>query len=65
MVSLLLEFNANVDAVNDHGMSALCFAAAEGHIDVMKLLCRRNARVGVLICYQISARYTKDGMMRA
>lgn len=44
-VSLLLEFNASVDAVNDQGMSALCFAAAEGHIDVIKMLCRKNARV--------------------
>jgi hypothetical protein len=48
-VSLLLEFNASVDAVNDQGMSALCFAASEGHIDVMKMLCRKNARVCIIL----------------
>lgn len=47
-VSLLLEFNASVDAVNEQGMSALCFAASEGHIDVMKMLCRKNARVCII-----------------
>ena len=48
-MSLLLEFNASVDAVNDQGMSALCFAASEGHIDVMKMLCRKNARVCIIL----------------
>lgn len=45
MVSLLLEFNANVDAVSDTGMSALCYAAASGHSDILKMLYLRHARV--------------------
>lgn len=48
-VALLLEFNASVDAVNEQGMSALCFAAAEGHLDVIKMLCRKNARVSNVV----------------
>lgn len=45
MVSLLLEFNANVDAVSDTGMSALCYAASNGHMDILKMLYLRHARV--------------------
>jgi len=47
MASLLLEFNANVDAVSDTGMSALCYAAASGHTDIIKMLYLRQARVGL------------------
>lgn len=45
MVSLLLEFNACVDAVSDTGMSALCYAAANGHPDILKMLYLRHAKV--------------------
>ncbi|WAR04677.1 TANC2-like protein [Mya arenaria] len=45
MVSLLLEFNANVDAVSDTGMSALCYGAACGHTDIIKMLYLRHARI--------------------
>ena len=50
MVALLLEFNANVDAVSESGMSALCYAAAAGRIDIMRMLCLRNARVRLRYC---------------
>jgi ankyrin repeat protein len=50
-VSLLLEFVANVDAVSDTGMSALCYAAAAGHIDVIRLLCLKHARVSFFVFY--------------
>lgn len=45
MVSSLLEFSANVDAVCEDGMTALCHAAANGHLDVIKLLCSKKANV--------------------
>ena len=45
LVSLLLEFNANIDLVSDTGMSALCYAAASGHTDIIKMLILRHAQV--------------------
>jgi len=45
MAALLLEFHANVDAVSESGMSALCYAAAAGYIEIMRMLCLKNARV--------------------
>ncbi|XP_052255531.1 protein TANC2-like isoform X2 [Dreissena polymorpha] len=45
MASLLLEFNANVDAVSDTGMSALCYAGSGGHTDIIKMLYLRGARM--------------------
>lgn len=46
MVALLLEFGADINASSDTGMTALCFAAAAGHREVLHMLCvRKNARV--------------------
>lgn len=45
MVALLLEFGADINATSDNGMSALCYSAAAGHREVMRMLCVRNARV--------------------
>ena len=47
MVSLLLEFNATVDAPGDDGMSALCYAATNGHTEILRLLCSKGAKVGL------------------
>ncbi|XP_055957363.1 protein TANC1 isoform X2 [Patella vulgata] len=48
MVELLLEFNADINAVSDIGMSALCYAASEGNEDIVQLLCERNARISLV-----------------
>jgi ankyrin repeat protein len=45
MVALLLEFGADVNTTSDTGLSALCYAAAAGHREVMRMLCVRNSRV--------------------
>ena len=47
MVALLLEFGADVNATSDTGMSPLCYAAASGHREVMRMLCVRNSRVRI------------------
>ncbi|XP_076455894.1 uncharacterized protein LOC143290385 isoform X2 [Babylonia areolata] len=44
MVTLLLEFGADVNLTSDLGMSPLCYAASAGHREVMRLLCVRNSR---------------------
>ncbi|XP_052421505.1 protein TANC1 isoform X1 [Carassius gibelio] len=45
MVSLLLEFGADVDVVSENGMSSLCYSAAAGHLGLVSLLCKRGATV--------------------
>ena len=45
MVTLLLEFNAVVDLTGDDGVSPLCYAAQRGHIEVIRHLVSRRARV--------------------
>ena len=42
MVSLLIEFGADVDAVNAHGVTSLMFASKQGHLDVVRLLLSRG-----------------------
>lgn len=45
MVSLLLEFNATVDAISETGMSAMCYAASSGHVDILKMLYLRHGMI--------------------
>ena len=45
MVSLLLEFGANVDAECDRGMTALCHAAAGGHLEIVRMLFIKKSKV--------------------
>ncbi|KAK3602700.1 hypothetical protein CHS0354_017904 [Potamilus streckersoni] len=45
MVSLLLEFNANVENVSDTGMTPLCYAASCGHTEIIRMLCLRKAKL--------------------
>ena len=42
MVSLLIEFGADVDAANAHGVTSLMFASKQGHLDVVRLLLSRG-----------------------
>lgn len=58
MVSLLLEFGANVDAECDRGMTALCHAAAGGHLEIVRMLFIKKSKVGlgliqVLDCFMV------------
>ena len=46
MVSLLLEFGADISATNSQGVSALSLAAAEGRIETLRLLVESGAEVG-------------------
>ena len=46
MVSLLIEFGADVDAANAQGVTSLMFASKQGHLDVVRLLLSRG-----LICH--------------
>ena len=48
MVSLLLEFGADVSGSGDDGIMPLCHAARQGHIEVIRLLMKRRAQVGTL-----------------
>ena len=44
MVSLLIEFGADVDAANAQGVTSLMFASKQGHLDVVRLLLSRGQR---------------------
>ncbi|XP_023319029.1 protein TANC2 [Trichogramma pretiosum] len=46
MVSLLLDFGANVDLANSQGCTALILAAARGHCDVVRRLAAAGATLG-------------------
>ncbi|XP_044740746.1 protein TANC2 isoform X2 [Chrysoperla carnea] len=46
MVSLLLEFGANVELTNSQGMTALALASARGHCDVVRQLVAAGASLG-------------------
>ena len=45
VVTLLLEFGACLDGTSENGMTALCYAAAAGHMRLVCLLAKRGARV--------------------
>lgn len=45
VVTLLLEFGACLDGMSENGMTALCYAAAAGHMTLVCLLVKRGARV--------------------
>jgi ankyrin repeat protein len=55
MVSLLLEFGADVNAVNAQGMTALMFAAKQGHLDVVRLLLTRGALINLIDKFETCA----------
>ncbi|XP_072903470.1 protein TANC1-like isoform X2 [Hemitrygon akajei] len=45
MVNLLVEFGAAVDHASESGVTALCHAAAAGHLNIVTLLCKKGAKV--------------------
>ena len=45
VVSLLLEFNARVDLTGSDGVTAFEHAAANGHVDILRLLYGKGAKV--------------------
>lgn len=47
MVSLLLEFNAQVDLTGDDGVPPLAYAAQTGNIVIIRLLLTRRAKVRI------------------
>ena len=50
MVSLLLEFNANIMQTGDDHICALSHAARRGHIEVIRHLMRKKAKVCGYVC---------------
>lgn len=48
MVSLLLEFGANVDLANSQGCNALILAASRGHCDVVRQLVAAGSALGAI-----------------
>uniref|UniRef100_T1IZI4 RING-type domain-containing protein n=1 Tax=Strigamia maritima TaxID=126957 RepID=T1IZI4_STRMM len=48
MISLLLEFGANVNITNSSGHTALCLAALKGHLDIVRLLYTHGAQINYL-----------------
>lgn len=46
MVSLLLEFGADVDLTNNQGLTALALASSKGHCDVVRQLIAAGASLG-------------------
>ncbi len=58
MISLLLEFGADVNAVNASGVAPLMFAARQGHLEIVRLLIQHGGiinLVSVLSNSQISS----------
>jgi len=49
VASLLVEFGADVNAVDDNGVSALSHAASRGQVKVINLLTSRGAKVSYVI----------------
>lgn len=45
VVTLLLEFGACLEGMSENGMTALCYAAAAGHMKLVCLLAKKGARV--------------------
>lgn len=45
MVSLLVEFNANVSLTGDDSTPALSYAAQQGHIEILRMLLTKKAKV--------------------
>lgn len=45
VVTLLLEFGACLEGTSENGMTALCYAAAAGHMKLVCLLAKKGARV--------------------
>ena len=45
MVTLLLQYGADINATTSTGMTALSHAAYRGHLNIIKLLCDNKAQV--------------------
>lgn len=62
--SLLLEFGASVDVVSENGMNPLGFAAAAGHLGLVMLLCKRDAKVRSQLLRYIDSEMSTVFMLR-
>lgn len=55
MVALLIEFGADINAINSNGMTALMFAAKQGHLDIVRLLFQHGAIINLIDKCEMSA----------
>ncbi|XP_059092196.1 protein TANC2-like isoform X3 [Tigriopus californicus] len=55
MVALLIEFGADINAINSNGMTALMFAAKQGHLDIVRLLFQHGAVINLIDKTEMSA----------
>lgn len=62
VVTLLLEFGAAIDGASENGMTALSYAAAAGHMNIVSLLCRKGAKVSW--CTEIAKPATRRVIQR-
>ena len=49
MISLLIEFGADVNAVNANGVTPLMFAARQGHLEIVRLLIQHGGIINLVI----------------
>lgn len=52
MISLLLEFGADVNAVNASGVTPIMFAARQGHLEIVRLLIQHGGIIN-LVCKEL------------
>ena len=55
MVSLLIEFGADINSINSVGMTALMFACKQGHLDIVRVLIQHGATINLIDKCEMSA----------
>jgi hypothetical protein len=59
MISLLIEFGADVNAVNANGMTSLMFAARQGHLEIVRLLIQHGGIINLVGPFPLNKEFLK------